>query len=219
MCPKTESESGIDRNHLVRYYGRMRFLQNLLPLLKEAQAPRVVSVLAAGRESIIEDDNLDLCKPTSFLAASTYAATMNSAAFEYLAEQNPSVSFIHEFPGIVATPLFKKVFGGFLGTVVTFLVTPISISAAESGEWNVFLSTSPSFPSKNSATSEEASGRIAPASTGQVGGGSYILKYNGQDATNKKVMTELREKQFPETLWKHTLSTFDRILSSEQDGS
>ena len=188
----------------------MRFVHNLLPTLEAAKSPRVVSVLAGGKESVIEADNLDLRKKFSLSASTGYPATLNSLAMEVLASQHPSVSFIHVFPGIVATPLFKKTFGSVLGSVVMFISSFMSISPQESGEWQTYLSTSPSFPAKNSPEKSTAAAR---ASTGEVGGGSYILNYDGKDVTNKSLMTNLREKGFPDIVWKHTLETFDRILA------
>lgn len=90
---------------------------------------------------------------------------------------------------------------------------------SQSGEWNVFLCTSPSFPCKDSAehgAATEQKIQIARASTTTIGGGSYILNYKGQDSTNEKLMTEFRDKGFPKIVWEHTLSTFERVLSSEK---
>jgi hypothetical protein len=94
----------------------------------------------------------------------------------------------------------------------------MAISAKQSGEWNVFLSTSPSFPCKNLERGDpaaEGKTKISMASTGVVGGGSYILNINGLYSTNQNLMTQFREKEFPEMVWKHTLSTFDHVLSCE----
>lgn len=196
----------------------MRFFYNTLPLLEAAKDPRVVSILAGGKEGPIEEDNLDLVKSFSVSASNTYPASMTSLAFEFLAAQHPSISFIHEFPGFVATPLLKNSLGSITGSILGLLISPMAISAEQSGEWNVFLSTFPSFPSKNLAgddSTAEAKTKITVASTGVVGGGSYILNNKGQDSTNQKLMTEFREKGYPEIVWKHTLSTIDRVLSCE----
>jgi hypothetical protein len=206
-------------NHLIRYYSRMRFIHNLLPTLKAAKSPRVVSVLAGGQEAPVDEENLDLTKNFSLSASFAYPATMTSAAFEFLAEQNPSISFIHEYPGFVTTPLLKTSLGSILGTIFTTLLTPMSISAEQSGEWNVFLSTSPRFPSKDLAKDSASADQkipIAKASTSTVGGGSYIVNYKGEDSTKEKFMAELRDKGFPKTMWDHTLSSFDTVLSSEK---
>ncbi|KAJ6032142.1 short-chain dehydrogenases/reductase [Penicillium herquei] len=163
--------------------------------LKLRKNSRVISVLAGGKEIMIEEDNLDLEKKFSLSASNGYPASMTSLFFEKLAAQNPSISFLHVFPGIVATPLMKNNIGSVMGSLIGFLMKPISISAEESGEWNTWLSTSPNF---------------APKSSGK---GAYILNHNGKDATNQALMTELREKGFPEIVWQHTQTTFDRILA------
>jgi hypothetical protein len=60
-CPrKIETKSGIDVNHLLHYYSRMRFIYNLLPSLKAAEKPRVISILAGEKEGPIEEENLVL---------------------------------------------------------------------------------------------------------------------------------------------------------------
>lgn len=178
----------------------MRFIYNLFPSLELANTPHVVSVLAAGKEIKIEEDNLDLQKSFTFAASNGYPATMTSLAFEILASQHPSISFIHVFPGIVATSLMKKSMGLIVGSILSFLTRPISISASESGEWHTFLSTSTEFPSRK-------------ASLDQSSEGSYIVNYDGKDVTNKALMAQLRKEGFPLTVWKHTLDTFDRVLA------
>ena len=166
-----------------------------MPALEAAESPRVISILAGGKEIMIEEDNLDLRKKFSLSASNGYRASMTSLAFEVLSSQHPSVSFLHVFPGIVATPLLKKSMGSVAGTILGLLTKPISISAEESGEWMTWLSTSPTFTPKNS------------------GQGAYILNHDGKDATNQSLMAQLREKGFPGIVWKHTQDTFTRILT------
>ncbi|KAJ5677213.1 short-chain dehydrogenases/reductase [Penicillium maclennaniae] len=197
---KQETDDKIDIYHILRYYSRMRFVYNLLPTLEAANSPRVVSILAGGQEIKIEEDNLDLQKEFSFSASLGYPTSMTSLAFETLASEHPSVSFLHVFPGVVATPLFSKTLGSILGTIVSFLAKPFIISMADSGEWQTYLATSAEYPSKKDSTDASAAGY-------------YILNHDGKDSTNKALMEELREKGFPAIVWKHTLDTFDRICN------
>jgi hypothetical protein len=95
----------------------------------------VVSILAGGKEIKIEEDNLDLQKEFSLSASNGYPASMTSLAFEILASDHPSVSFLHVFPGIMATPLLKNSMGSVVGSIIGFLTKPISISMSDSGEW------------------------------------------------------------------------------------
>jgi hypothetical protein len=178
----------------------MRFTYNLLPTLEAAKSPRVVSILAGGKEVDIEEDNLDLQKEFSFSASNGYPASMTSLAFETLASEHPSISFLHVFPGLVATPLMKNSMGSILGTILSILTWPMCISMSESGEWQTWLSTSTEFPAKDDSTDASATGY-------------YLLDHNGKDATNKALMEKLRAKGLPAIVWKHTLDTFDRICA------
>ncbi|KAJ5711373.1 short-chain dehydrogenases/reductase [Penicillium malachiteum] len=120
---------------------------------------------------------------------------MTSLVFEKLAAQYPTISFLHIFPGVVATPLMKNSVGSGMGSLIGFLSKPISMSVEESSEWHTWLSTSPNFAPKNS------------------GKGAYILNYNGKDATNQALMAKLQEKEFPKIVWQHTQDTFNRITA------
>lgn len=175
----------------------------------------MISVLAGGKEVNIKEDNLDLGKKFSLSTSNGYPATMTSLAFEVLGSKHPSITFIHEFPGFVSTPLLKTSMGRVIGSVISLLTKPISMSPEESGEWQVYLATSPSFPAKmplGTTSSTEKRVKLSASSNGEVGGGVYILQHNGRDATNQAVMIQLRANQLPEKIWKHTLATFDRLL-------
>ncbi|KAK0367450.1 hypothetical protein CLIM01_15193, partial [Colletotrichum limetticola] len=83
---------GLDPSMSTRYYTRLRAVQRLLPLLHKAARPRVVSVLAAGLEGPMPDEeDLDLRKPGNwgYWPASVQATTMGTLALEVLARENP----------------------------------------------------------------------------------------------------------------------------------
>lgn len=218
---KQETAEGLETNHALRYYSRMRFVENLLPLLSASKTPgRVVTVLAAGQEGKLDETNLDLQKKWTFMSAASYAASMNSLAVEHLAKTHPSVSFVHIFPGVVRTPLMNNTVGSIFGPVLTFLSRPMSMSEKESGERNLFVATSAAYPPASPADPSKIgvplpSGvQTGVASTGQVGGGSYLLNYDGADATPKKLMNEFREQDFASKVWDHTLTTFKKVLGT-----
>ncbi|KAK6811789.1 hypothetical protein RU639_012348 [Aspergillus parasiticus] len=220
---KQNTSEGLENNHALRYYSRMRFVHNLLPLLSASKAPaRVVSVLAGGQEGKIEEDNLDLQKSWTIMKAGMYAATLNSLAAEHLATLYPSISFVHVFPGIVRTPLMNKTMGSIAGSIVSFLSRPMSISPQESGERHVFISTSAAYPP---AAPEDPTNAGVPlvegvktsvASTGKIGGGSYILNYDGANAAKERLMSGYRAEDFPKKIWAHTLETFKKVFDPSQ---
>ncbi|KAF9887243.1 hypothetical protein FE257_010371 [Aspergillus nanangensis] len=217
----TDTTEGLENNHSLRFYSRMRFIYNLLPLLRASHTPaRVVTVLAGGQEGKISEDNLDLQKAWSFGAAASYAATMNSLAVEYLASENPTISFAHVFPGIVRTPLMKTTLGSVAGSIAGFLSRPFSSSPEESGERNLFISTSAAYPPAEPVDPAKVGVplgdgvKTVAASNGKVGGGAYLLHYDGTDVTNKTLMGEYRQKEFPRKVWDHTLATFKKALGT-----
>ncbi|OCL04846.1 hypothetical protein AOQ84DRAFT_367135, partial [Glonium stellatum] len=55
---RDESPEGLDRVQAIRFYARMAFVTGLLPLLRAAPAPRVVSVLAGGKEGRLDGADL-----------------------------------------------------------------------------------------------------------------------------------------------------------------
>ncbi|KAE8354415.1 hypothetical protein BDV28DRAFT_85014 [Aspergillus coremiiformis] len=216
---KQNTTEGLENNHALRYYSRMRFIHNLLPLLTASKTPaRVVTILAGGQEGKIDEDNLDLQRSWSFAKAATYAATMNSLAIEHLASLHPSVSFAHVFPGIVRTPLMNKTMGSTLGSIMGFLSKPMSISSEESGERNVFISTSAAYPPAapgdpaNVGVPLAGGLKTSVASTGKVGGGSYVLNYDGANVAKEKLMSGYRAEEFPRRVWDHTLETFKKVF-------
>ncbi|KAE8341575.1 hypothetical protein BDV24DRAFT_132216 [Aspergillus arachidicola] len=220
---KQNTSEGLENNHALRYYSRMRFVHNLLPLLSASKAPaRVVSVLAGGQEGKIEEDNLDLQKSWTIMKAGMYAATLNSLAAEHLATLYPSISFVHVFPGIVRTPLMNKTIGSIAGSIVSFLSRPMSISPQESGERHVFISTSAAYPPAapenptNAGVPLVEGVKTSVASTGKIGGGSYILNYDGANAANEKLMSGYRAEDFPKKIWAHTLETFKKVFDPSQ---
>ncbi|GKZ20912.1 hypothetical protein AbraIFM66951_003829 [Aspergillus brasiliensis] len=219
---KNETNEGLDDNHALRYYSRMRFVQKLMPLLQASPGPaRVVSILAGGQEGTIEEDNFDLTKSWSFTKSNTYGATLNSLAIEHLATAHPTVSFLHVFPGIVRTPLMNASFGNIGGAILSFLSRPISMTPEESGERNLFLSTSAAYPPATPKDPSQLGVPLVPgvdtasASTGKIGGGSYILSYDGSNATREKLMADYRARGFPSKVWDHTLKIFQRVLRSD----
>ncbi|TVY35829.1 Oxidoreductase, partial [Lachnellula subtilissima] len=153
---RNESEEGIDIPQALRYYTRLRFTYNLLPLLKASPNPRVISILAGGSESELDLSDLELKANFSGLKAMKSGTTQTTLALEELAKTNPSVTFIHKYPGFVDTGVLDRLLGTTTGlwalpaTFVKWLILPVlnlfSTSIEEAGERGVFLATSARFP-------------------------------------------------------------------------
>lgn len=101
---RRETSEGHEICQSLEYYSRMLFIQHLLPLLNRAEAGRVISVLGGGLETTwINTDDLDLKKGFGSLKAQPLYLTMNSMCMENFADENPSITFIHTWPGWVDT--------------------------------------------------------------------------------------------------------------------
>jgi NAD(P)-dependent dehydrogenase (short-subunit alcohol dehydrogenase family) len=57
---RKDTSEGLDPSMTTRYYSRLRVIQKLLPLLNNAQSPRIISVLAGGMEGPLKESDLDL---------------------------------------------------------------------------------------------------------------------------------------------------------------
>ncbi|KAL4866707.1 hypothetical protein BDV12DRAFT_187242 [Aspergillus spectabilis] len=206
MCYTIE---GLESNHVLRFYGRMRFISNLLPHLQLSPSPRVINILAGGKEishTQLDESNLDMSKSFSLMTAGYYATTMLSLSQEYLSKQHPGISFSHVFPGFVPTPIFRRGFGSLVGGVIDAVVGMFGVGLEESGERCLFIATSGAYPPL------KAEGQ---AQDGVVGGGAYILGYDGGDVANKEIMKGYRERGVAERVWGHTLGVFERVLGNK----
>src|SRR6266536_1067104 len=158
----SESVEGIDIPHALRYYSRLRFAYDLLPLLKVSAAPRVISILAGGKESAIDINDLEVQNDFNAFKAMANGTTQTTLAFEELAKSNPSITFIHKYPGFVNTGAIDKFLATSKGliavaaTIVRWLVLPIvnlfSTTVDEAGERGLFLATSARFPPAKPST-------------------------------------------------------------------
>ena len=140
---------------------------NLLPLLQNSQSPRVLSVLAGGQERRLITDDLGLKENYSILNVVDQTTTMHTLAFEHLAKYNPSISFLHAYPGWVKTDIVKNLFS--LGQqhqghlwwqlmdylrewMVDWLLLPvfnlIATSVEECGERQLFHATNARYASR-----------------------------------------------------------------------
>lgn len=123
----------------VNYYTRMRFILNLMPQLTAAgeanELSRAVSVLAAGSESDIRLDDLDLKKNFTLHACLAHCVMMTDFMIEELAERYRNTSFSHSYPGTVKTGIANQLTGPVrLAVKVLYAVmTPWILNVQESG--------------------------------------------------------------------------------------
>ncbi|KAK4694108.1 hypothetical protein P7C71_g3416, partial [Lecanoromycetidae sp. Uapishka_2] len=219
LIPFLETAEGLDRKLTTNYYARIRFTQQLLPLLQLAspKLSRVVSVLAPGEESRtnFHIDDLDLKKNFSLRTAACHAITMTDFSFEEMAKQNPSISFVHTYPGMVKTG-FTKDAGFALKMALNLAVTvfsPWTVGIEESGERHLYAATSAAYPPKSGEKGGVGIGGDQPTkgSDGEAGSGAYLIGWEGDFRGNEKVLKELREKNAGQKIWQHTMSILKSV--------
>ena len=91
----------------LHYYGRMAFIDALLPIMRGTPAPKVLSVLSAGVHSPYPhyDTDPELRTQYSLKNAADTAGFYTDVSLDALSREagNEKVTFVHAAPGFVAT--------------------------------------------------------------------------------------------------------------------
>lgn len=205
---RKETAEGLEIVQSLEYYSRMLFVLHLLPLLCEAEAPRVISVLAGGLEkATMKLDDLDLKEPGNFggMTAQAQYANMNTMALEKLADENPNVTFIHSWPGAVNTGNVRRGSdpNSIMAWIVWLFLEPLigllGFSDDESGQRHLFQSTSAAFGGRGIPWK----GKPGVNSREKQADGLFLVNSKCDCTPNAKVMPLLREKA-QQKIWDHT---------------
>ncbi|PPQ76942.1 hypothetical protein CVT24_009031 [Panaeolus cyanescens] len=193
----TPTPEGIDRKLAVHYYGRWKFINDLLPALNKAkeggEEAKVLSVLGAGQGGSVNPDDFGLQKPGAYTtaAAGLVTPTYNDLMMQKFAALNPSLTFIQSYPGAVNTSILSSSPSGLLRTmsVLTPVLSPFLTNPRDCGAymWHGIYKT---------ATTPGA-WRIGPK-------GNNLKDYRifGDEAQREK-------------LWEHTTNAINEALSSK----
>ncbi|KAJ5952319.1 uncharacterized protein N7479_010732 [Penicillium vulpinum] len=196
---RIDTKEGLDPSMSTRYYSRLRAVQRLLPLLNAAPSPRVVSVLAAGEETPLNEADLDLrdLQNWSMWNASRHACTMGTLALEYIARLNPHLSIVHAHPGAVATP-------GLARSNTFGLNPPNPMSQDEAGQRAVFNSTNDRYAVQPGLVPVPEGLEVVPKSAG----GIFLVGPLGEIKDSEAVLGPMRARGLDETVWNFTLDIF-----------
>ncbi|GIC93606.1 uncharacterized protein Aud_010094 [Aspergillus udagawae] len=203
---REETPEGLDRRFALDFYSRLRFTENMLPLLREvvrdvsaesnAQSPRlasVVSVLGAGREKSIDTSDLPLKHKYSLGACTQHATTMTTLSFARLAadQNNAGITFFHTRPGIVKTNADRE-----LGTAFRVLLGAFSkvfkawtVPVRDAGERGLWAATSSAFE------------------PGQL----HLVAENSERLNNGQILKQLEDDGTSSKIWEHTRDVFQAI--------
>ncbi|KAF2269644.1 hypothetical protein CC78DRAFT_528839 [Lojkania enalia] len=226
---RSRTEEGLHKFLTTTFYTRIRLAQNFLPLLKNASntspLARVVNVGGGTKEGKIDTSDLTAIR-MPFSHIRPHLTCVKTLALEKLAQQAPTVSFIHDFPGAVLTPLYDDVPGvmGFLIRTVVLLVKVlfgrwICVPIEECGERHVHMATSGKYEPKEG----KAAGlpllegeMVSRGSDGEVGSGVYSIDWDGEGpkAEAAAALRKQRENGVREVVWNHLDQEFKRIAAS-----
>jgi NAD(P)-dependent dehydrogenase (short-subunit alcohol dehydrogenase family) len=214
---RDETTEGLDKKFALHYYSRMRFINQLQPLLDAAASSsslsRVVSILdpQVGLRLTPNFSDLDLKKTFSLKNCALHASAMTNLNFARLASQHPGTSYVHAYPGFVDTGAGRDAWGA-LGVVAKpllgLLTAALRVKSVESGERNLFASTSSVFASKTSSAG------VQDAATGSdtvKGSGSYLLNWNGDVLADTAKAKKLRDEGGEKKVMDHTEDVFKKV--------
>ncbi|EPS43647.1 hypothetical protein H072_2371 [Dactylellina haptotyla CBS 200.50] len=224
-----DTAEGIEFMAAISYYGQIKFIPNLLPLLKASAAnghhARVIRILAGGREKALDPNNLDM-RDMGLIPSRVAHTTITTVAFDYLAKENPDVSFIHAFAGFVKTEgqNFPGVMSMVIRTAMYVAGWLFLVPEEESGERNLFYSTSDIYPPGLTGPAEaqkrEEKGvegeDIAVGLDGIKGSGCYTLNWDGEAKSGNPILLGYREDGFREKVWEHTLEVWKKAEEAHQ---
>ena len=177
----------------------MRFISNLLPLLRTASTTpphfsRSLSILGAGKGGALDLNDLELKNTFTGAKCADHSTMMNDLIVEEFAPREPGTTFIHSFPSIVKTgvarelPLWARV----SIRVLTPILSLFTVGADETGARQLFMATSGIYPPlKPFEGGAGAAGvplqkglEVMEGGSGKLGDGGYVLNWNC-DVTGK----------------------------------
>ncbi|KAL5117641.1 hypothetical protein ACEQ8H_004389 [Pleosporales sp. CAS-2024a] len=214
---RAETTEGLDRKFALHYYTRMRFINQLQPLLNTAAASstlsRVVSVLdpQPGQKMTPVWTDLSLKSSFSLKNCATHASAMTNLFFLGLANKYPATSYVHAYPHVVQTGVGRDAFGAFgplAKPLLWFVNKTVAVKPVESGERHLYAATAPLFAPKAASESRKD---VAMGGDGNKGSGSYLLYWNNDTLADKPAAKKMREEGREKLVLEHTEEVFTKI--------
>ncbi|KAJ3042232.1 hypothetical protein HDV00_007942 [Rhizophlyctis rosea] len=207
------------------HHSRIRFIRNLLPLLRAAtHLRRVVSIFTGTKEGPIDDPSDHDTGKLAMLKGRGYLASQHTFALEELQSRAPDVSFIHDFPGPVKTNIGRDMKGPIAVVMnVTFgILGPfLFIKPEESGERHLYACTSARYPAQSDASVsgvpvEGVGAKVARGTDGKEGSGVYSTDEVNESASRKteEVLEGMRKSGIKGGCWEYLVEEGRRITGS-----
>ncbi|THX78773.1 hypothetical protein D6D04_05548 [Aureobasidium pullulans] len=210
----------------IAVHARNRFITDLLPLINNATSlRRVISVFIATLEGEIQMDDFQGWH-MKLMANRDHAASITTLSLESHHKDNPNVSFVHNFPGVIKSGITR----GTSGVVLTALKAVVRIfgslfymPAEEAGDRHVFLSTSARY---SAGEKDEAAGvplSVAPdlsfarGTDGKLASGVYSINASGESAGEKveEALASLRGRGMTEKVMDTINTDIEKALAAD----
>ncbi|CZS93630.1 uncharacterized protein RAG0_03820 [Rhynchosporium agropyri] len=205
-----ESSEGLVLLSALMLYSRARFIQNLLPIINTAPAlRRIITVAGSGREGRVYQDDYP-ARHLSLIKMRAHSIAVITLSIEALAKMAPEVSFIHDYPGTVRTPLIDHDLG-IIGVVLRAWLFFF---------WVVdFARYAPKLSGKGADGVRVEEGEIAEGSNGKLGSGVYSLSsdFESGSAASRKYLAEYRARGLVEDVWKQIDGEIRRIARNREE--
>jgi hypothetical protein len=201
----TDTREGLEECFALSYYGRLRLISNLIPLLRKSTNPRVLSILNGTKEKRNKEDDIGLERNWNISDVVAHTTLLTSLAFNHLFENEVKwkFTFIHATPGFVNTGTARKTYpslkDGYLWfaflsvmqVVSGWIIRYFGINVFDSGERHAYLLTSDG---------------IQP--------GSWRTNRHNDIVPDNTALAYYLQNGWKEMTWNHTVYTWDRALGT-----
>ncbi|KAK0099746.1 hypothetical protein ONS95_013361 [Cadophora gregata] len=217
-----ETSEGLVVMSALMIYSRARFIMDLLPIIRTAPSlRRIITVAGGGREGQIYPEDYP-ARHLSFIKMRPHLIALTTLSMESLARDAPEVSFVHDYPGTVKTPLIDNGLG-FIGVILRAWIFLfgwyVCIPLEECGERQLFLATSARFAPKERGKGADGvevgdQSIVAKGSNGEVGSGVYSVSSDCESgsAASLKFLEQYRSQGLVEDVGNHINGEFKRIM-------
>ncbi|KAN0090007.1 hypothetical protein V8E51_018586 [Hyaloscypha variabilis] len=214
-----KTKEGLHLSASLKHHSRARFILSLLPLLQAAPSiRRVISILSGTKEGPINLEDFQAWKAENVLKQRGHSSAIMTLLMLHFAQQAPTVSFIHDYPGFVKSGIARGTKGllwGFMA--LSNLLGPfVQIPEKESGARHVFLATSERYKAKEGVEGAVPLGGgvgIARGNDGVEGSGVYSIdQVNDSAGPAVEVLLEkLKEEGYVEKIWGIIEEDYEKI--------
>ena len=222
----TVTAEGLRTDFACLFWSRIRFITNLLPLVKRATAlRRVIVVGAGGAEGPIVMDDLSMTKMgfSKPLVLRGHLTSMTTFVLEHLANTTaPEIGFVHTCPAATAGGIFRgsNFFVRIMAFLLWFSLLIDPTGPEESGERHLWMGTSDFFPGRrrDGADGIEWGGEVSEGTEGAKGTGVYTPGARQSDIAalpaQQPALRKMRAEGVREKVWEFVQTEYMRIVGS-----